>query len=111
MPHRVATDKPEIQKLAGFWNRKQPVPWVRIHKLPEYVHFPHMRHVNAGVSCQTCHGDVQKMAEGLSAEQSQHGLVRQLPRRSFKSPTQGAVRLRDLPLLACPSILFFTQAS
>ncbi|HEX9564344.1 MAG TPA: cytochrome c3 family protein [Gemmatimonadaceae bacterium] len=39
----------------------QPIPWVRIHKLPEYVHFPHMRHVNAGVTCQTCHGPVQEM--------------------------------------------------
>jgi hypothetical protein len=39
----------------------QPIPWVRIHKLPEYVHFPHMRHVNAGVTCQTCHGPVQQM--------------------------------------------------
>ncbi len=58
----VGTGKPEIQKLAGYWNRKQAVPWVRVHKLPEYVHFPHMRHVNAGVSCQTCHGQVQNMA-------------------------------------------------
>jgi hypothetical protein len=38
-----------------------PIPWIRIHKLPEYVHFPHMRHVNAGVTCQTCHGPVQEM--------------------------------------------------
>lgn len=39
----------------------RPIPWVRIHKLPEYVHFPHMRHVNAGVTCQACHGPVQQM--------------------------------------------------
>ena len=39
----------------------RPIPWVRIHKLPEYVHFPHMRHVSAGVTCQTCHGPVQQM--------------------------------------------------
>src|SRR5688500_6394724 len=57
----AAIDLPEVKKLAGFWQRQEPIPWVRIHKLPEYVHFPHMRHVNAGVSCQNCHGDVQKM--------------------------------------------------
>src|SRR6266446_7308741 len=57
----VATGQPEIQKLAAYWNKKEPVPWVRIHKLPEYVHFPHMRHVNAGVTCQSCHGQIQKM--------------------------------------------------
>ena len=59
----IGTDKPEIQKLASYWNKKQPVPWVRIHKLPEYVHFPHMRHVSAGVTCQTCHGGVQRMEQ------------------------------------------------
>jgi len=57
----VATQSPHIQKLAGYWTRKQPVPWERIHKVPEYVHFPHNRHVNAGVTCQTCHGEIQKM--------------------------------------------------
>ena len=53
--------KAEIAKLRKYGADKRPVPWVRIHKVPEYVHFPHVRHVNAGVTCQTCHGQVQKM--------------------------------------------------
>lgn len=59
----VAANRPEIQKLARYYANGQgkPVPWVRIHKVPEYVRFPHMRHVNVGVTCQTCHGEVQKM--------------------------------------------------
>ena len=62
----VKTQSPEIKKLASYWNvadptKSKPVPWVRIHKVPDYVNFPHMRHVNAGVTCQTCHGEVQKM--------------------------------------------------
>jgi hypothetical protein len=63
----ISTGKPEIRKLASFWNKQQPVPWVRIHKIPEYVRFPHMRHVSAGVSCQTCHGDVQDMRQVYQA--------------------------------------------
>lgn len=64
--HLVArADRPEIQKLARYYAGGQaagkPIPWVRIHKVPEYVRFPHMRHVNAGVTCQTCHGPVQQM--------------------------------------------------
>ncbi len=59
----VATDRPEIKKLTEYYNKKQPVPWVRVHKVPEYVHFPHMRHVNAGVTCQSCHGQVQNMPQ------------------------------------------------
>ena len=59
----VRVDRPEIQKLMKYYagGRGKPVPWVRIHKVPEYVRFPHFRHVNAGVTCQTCHGPVQTM--------------------------------------------------
>ncbi len=57
----VGRNSPEIQKLAQYWADSTPVPWVRIHKVPDYVQFPHMRHVNANVSCQTCHGEVEKM--------------------------------------------------
>ena len=35
----------------GLGPNARPIPWIRIHKVPEYVHFPHMRHVNAGVTC------------------------------------------------------------
>ena len=59
----VGGDRPEIKKLTEYYNKKQPVPWVRVHKVPEYVHFPHMRHVNAGVTCQSCHGQVNNMPQ------------------------------------------------
>lgn len=57
----VATRRPEIRKLADYWEKKQPVPWVRVHRLPDFVYFSHKRHVLAGVKCQTCHGPVEKM--------------------------------------------------
>jgi hypothetical protein len=40
------------------------IEWERVHKLPDYVrNFPHNVHVNAGVSCYSCHGMVPRMAE------------------------------------------------
>jgi hypothetical protein len=57
----VAVTRPEIQKLKAFADSGRAIPWIRIHKVPEYVHFPHMRHVNAGVTCQSCHGQIQNM--------------------------------------------------
>ena len=40
----------------------ESVPWRRIHKLPDYVrNFPHHAHVNAGVSCYSCHGAIHEM--------------------------------------------------
>lgn len=63
MPARRSAGIDSLYRYAppGQPARWQPIPWVRIHKLPEYVHFPHMRHVNAGVTCQTCHGQIQNM--------------------------------------------------
>jgi hypothetical protein len=37
-----------------------PVRWKRIHKLPDYAHFPHAAHVNAGISCYSCHGRIDQ---------------------------------------------------
>ncbi len=39
----------------------QSIPWVRVHNLPDHVHFDHRAHVAAGVSCQKCHGPVESM--------------------------------------------------
>ncbi len=64
--HSVELDKlykyaDQKSVMAGMGPNPKPIPWIRIHKLPEYVHFPHTRHINAGVTCQTCHGQIQKM--------------------------------------------------
>jgi hypothetical protein len=37
------------------------VEWVRIHKVPDYVYFNHAVHVNRGISCVECHGQINKM--------------------------------------------------
>ena len=62
----------EIKKLykAVGWDEEkriytgdvEPVKWVRIHNLPDFVYFNHSQHVNvAGIECQTCHGPVEEM--------------------------------------------------
>ncbi len=38
---------------------QQPIPWQKVHDLPDFVHFTHKRHVKAGLECQECHGEVQ----------------------------------------------------
>jgi len=61
--HKLAmTDRPEIQKLTGYWERGEQVPWVEVYRLPDYVKFNHKRHVKAGFACQSCHGPVQDMS-------------------------------------------------
>lgn len=60
--HRtIASNQPEIQKLMTSWEAGEPIRWLRVHDLPDYVRFTHKRHVRAGVECQTCHGNVGAM--------------------------------------------------
>ncbi len=39
----------------------KPIPWVKVHMLPDYAYFDHSVHVNAGVGCASCHGRVDQM--------------------------------------------------
>ncbi|MCA3004987.1 MAG: cytochrome c3 family protein [Phycisphaerales bacterium] len=42
--------------------KDEPIEWRRVHKVPDYVrNFPHHAHVNAGVSCYSCHGNIGRM--------------------------------------------------
>jgi hypothetical protein len=51
--------RPELEKLIAFWKSGEPIPWNKVHDLPDFVYFSHKRHVRGGVACQECHGDVQ----------------------------------------------------
>lgn len=51
----------EAQKLVEHWQRQEAIPWVRVHRLPEHVKFPHSAHVRVGLECSTCHGPVEEM--------------------------------------------------
>lgn len=60
--HTVARkDKPEIIKLTKYYEENKLLPWKRIHKVPEYAYFNHSVHVNKGIECESCHGDVSQM--------------------------------------------------
>lgn len=57
---------PEIAKLERYWESGKSsaaasIPWVRVHDLPDFVHFSHWAHVNNRIRCQECHGPVQTM--------------------------------------------------
>ena len=57
----IAKDKPAIQKLAGFAKSRQPIPWVRIYTVLPGVNWAHRIHVQAGMKCEMCHGQVAQM--------------------------------------------------
>ena len=76
--HKItAADRPEIQKLAGYAAKSEPIPWVRVFKVPEFTYFPHKAHIRANVKCQTCHGAVEKMttASGVTGPRLTNDLL------------------------------------
>lgn len=54
----VAADRPAIKTLASFAASGKPVPWVRVYEVPDYVFWQHGSHLEAGVTCEECHGPV-----------------------------------------------------
>lgn len=57
---RVGT--PELAVVAASWELDTPIPWNKVHDLPDYAYFNHSAHINTGVGCSTCHGQIDQMA-------------------------------------------------
>jgi Cytochrome c3 len=57
---KLATTKPEIQKLAAYAARGREVPWQRVYGFDRkaLVKFQHAPHFRAKIDCARCHGDM-----------------------------------------------------
>ena len=59
--HRtVRSDSPSIAALRRVHEARETMPWARVYKVPDFVVFSHVRHVNARVQCADCHGPVEE---------------------------------------------------
>lgn len=53
----------KLQPVRDSFASGESIPWVQVHKVPDYVYFNHAVHVNRGISCFECHGQVNEMDE------------------------------------------------
>jgi len=52
----------EIAKVISTYDSLKPIEWIRVYNLQDHVFFSHAQHVSVGgVSCQECHGAVEKI--------------------------------------------------
>lgn len=58
---QIWSDSPYLEPVRASYRENKPLKWERVHDLPEYVYFNHSIHVNKGVGCSSCHGDVANM--------------------------------------------------
>ncbi len=71
--HKVIGDGlPEVEKLRDYHESGRPIDWVRVHRVPDHVHFVHESHVKhfaerdgiaASETCVLCHQDVGSMTK------------------------------------------------
>jgi hypothetical protein len=65
---RIAPQSNLLLPVRESYATGKPVPWVKVHDLPDYVYFDHSAHVARGVSCVSCHGRVDTMAQVRQVE-------------------------------------------
>ena len=53
----------KLEPVRDSFASGESIPWVQVHKVPDYVYFNHSVHVNRGISCFECHGQVNEMDE------------------------------------------------
>jgi hypothetical protein len=65
---QVKKDSPKLQAVRDSWASGKSIPWVKIHKTPDFAYFNHSAHVAVGVGenraavgCETCHGRIDQM--------------------------------------------------
>ena len=68
LANRVKGDSPKLAKVRESGVTGQPIEWIKVHMLPDYVYFDHSVHVTAGVGCVSCHGRIDKMEVVRQAE-------------------------------------------
>lgn len=65
---QIRTESLKLLPVRESWATDQPVPWLKVHHLPDYAQFNHSVHINVGVGCETCHGRVDQMPEVVQRE-------------------------------------------
>jgi hypothetical protein len=75
----VGLNKEWVLRMKEYWDRGEPISWVKVHDLPDFVYYDHAAHLNAKdaqgrpllpltdaqgkpmVVCENCHGKVEAM--------------------------------------------------
>jgi len=58
---QIFSNSPFLEPVRESFRTGRSIEWTRVHDLPDFVYFNHSIHVNKGVGCTTCHGQVDRM--------------------------------------------------
>ena len=58
---QIWTNAPMLEPIRESFRSGRPIEWNRVNQLPDFVYFDHSIHINKGVGCASCHGQVDRM--------------------------------------------------
>lgn len=68
---QIWTQAAALQPVRDSLKNGKPIEWNRVYVLPDFVYFDHSIHVNKGIGCSTCHGQVDQMPLTVKAQSLQ----------------------------------------
>jgi hypothetical protein len=103
---QVWPDNPELAPVRASWATGVAIGWKRVYDVPDHVYFHHGVHVQAGVTCARCHGQVETMARVERVSELSMGWCldchRDPPNRPpNRPPNQPAPGRKVTPLTTC----------
>jgi hypothetical protein len=58
---QIFNEAPILEPVRESYRTDKSLEWVRLHDLANFAYFNHQIHVNKGVGCTTCHGQIDSM--------------------------------------------------
>ncbi|WP_373047317.1 cytochrome c3 family protein [Vulgatibacter sp.] len=81
---QIWNESPLLEPVRRSMFTGRPIPWKRVHDLPDFVFFHHAVHVRKGVGCSSCHGQVETMPVVYAVESMSMGWCLDCHRRPEK---------------------------
>lgn len=58
---QIRVGAPQLAVVQRSWDENRPIEWNKVHDLADFVYFNHSAHLNKGIGCSECHGQMNRM--------------------------------------------------
>ena len=58
---QIRVGSPQLAAVYESWETETPIEWNRVHDLADFVYYNHSAHINKGIGCTECHGQMNQM--------------------------------------------------
>jgi len=84
-----------LKPLVAAVKNNQPIKWVPVALVPDFVHFNHRPHIAAGVNCEDCHGELSQMTIYENPQELNMGFCLNCHREKTVDDPEKRIKLTD----------------